>query len=171
MSDYANDLHLEGEEIEMFDLDNMSLTTRYLVRGELLPTAKKRKIENSSSTTTAQGPADLETGLKYIKSTLKSAVTVTKMEVVKEVPGMHRLATLLAEISRILDGLLLTKEGKPTSLAFSPSQKKAKSNEPEKPAISDAITDIILIPSWWDSDAVFEADLAKKKRRSVRKPQ
>ncbi|KAE9529662.1 hypothetical protein AGLY_011758 [Aphis glycines] len=102
------------------------------------------------------------------------------MDAVKDVPGVHRLATLLADMSKTLEVLLTNKNLKLTSPTPSPSLKKPKclvANKSEtvspgalqKPAVKDASTDTILTPSWWDSDSVFEAELATKKRRSARK--
>jgi len=116
-------------------------------------------------------------GLKFIKSKLKSAVSVTKIDLVKDVPCIHRLATLLADMSKTLDELLSTNKVKPP-------QKKPKSDEtedsviddpdkpnaPHKPTMIDASTDTILTPSWWDRDAIFVAEPVKKKRSRVRKP-
>jgi len=136
--------------------------------------ALKRKVEASTSTETTTGPIDLEASFKFMRSTLKSATNFTKIESVKNnSPSLHRIAALLADLGKVLDGLL-TKRGILVSPVTSTTQKKSKCKEAEqtcpRPTMIDASTDTILTPNWWDSDAIFEEE-SKKKRRNVRKPQ
>jgi hypothetical protein len=82
-------------------------------------------------------------------------------------PGVHRLTTILADLTKVLDGILAEKEilAQPTS----PSKKKTKSGVSEqparKPSMADASTDTILTPSWWDSDSVTVARAASKRKK------
>lgn len=180
MPDHPNDLSMEVEDVEMDDDSDDASAMEFLrARGILPPSVGKRKAVVSP--TPAQDSVDLETGLRFIKSTLKSAVSVTKMDAIKDVPGVHRLACLLADMSKTLEDLLSNKRLKPNTPTPSLTQKKSKCLEivkpetvspkaPQKPAMKDASTDTILTPSWWDSDSVFEAELAARKRSSARKP-
>ncbi|KAL5237090.1 hypothetical protein ACI65C_004500 [Semiaphis heraclei] len=127
----------------------------------------------------APGACELEAGLQYMRSALRTAANEARMACTKEEsPGIKRLAGLLQDISKTLSGLI-DKKGK-LRLATPPSTpmlKKPKGEEaPQlavttgKPMMVDASTDTVLTPSWWDSDAVFEAESRMKTKRGAHKP-
>jgi len=161
---------------EITDVEMMSPTSRYLATGKLDPSIEmlgKRKGGVSPPEMSTKGPADLVASLNLMKATLNSAVTVTRIEFSKSdvPPGMHRLSTILADLSAVLDGILADK-GNLVSYSTSPSKKKPKTTAAEqsarKPVMADASTDTILTPSWWDSDSVIEARAASKRKKAAK---
>jgi len=131
--------------------------------------AQKRKMETTPPPAADHGTCELEAGLQYMRSALKTAAHEAKLARAKdESPAMKRIAGLLEDITKTL-GSLLSKKGK-LRLATpppSPLPKKSKGEPTDKPVMVDACTDTVLTPSWWDSDAAFEAKSWRS--RSVRK--
>jgi len=172
MSDYANDFDMQEESDEDQDPSLMSPTTRYLKTGYSEVLSAKRKSDESASSVTSTGPSGLEASLNYIRSTLRSAANATRIGSGKSTdPGFHRIASLLADVGKVLDSLL-TKKGKLVSPPESPTQKKSKCSEREpsgqKPTMVDASTDTILTPNWWDSEGATAGKTASRRKKNTR---
>ena len=167
-----SDQNWDDDSDDNKDVEMMSPVSRYLATGKISEPVGKRKGGTSPVDKPTKGPTDLATSLNQMKKTLSSAVMVIRIESEKSnvSPGVHRLTTILADLTKVLDGILADKEylAHPTS----PSKKKTKSASVEQPArkpvMADASTDTILTPSWWDSDRVIEARAASRRKKETK---
>ncbi|KAL5242521.1 hypothetical protein ACI65C_009931 [Semiaphis heraclei] len=131
--------------------------------------AQKRKMDVTPPPAADPGTCELEAGLQYMRSALKTAAQEARIARSKEEsPEIKRIVGLLEDLTKTL-GNLISKKGKLRTATPPPSPlpKKTKSEATIKPVMVDAATDTILTPSWWDSDAVFEAKT--RRTRTARK--
>lgn len=116
---------------------------------------------------------ELESGLQFMRSSVKSAAHQAKMSIAKKgAPEMAKILDILDEVGKTIANLI-SKKGKLVTQSVSPSTKKHKEEDRQttaKPAMVDAATDTILTPSWWDSHETSEAKSSNRRRTARRNP-
>jgi len=145
-------------------------------RTGILPTVSQQPKRKGESPPPETDPAvkELEAGLQYVRSSLKSAQHEVKLSnTIQQNTGSNKIANVIEEALKVI-GTLISKKGKliVSPAPGSPLCKKLKDAEtylPTRPVMVDASTDTILTPSWWDSDKAIEAKAARR-RKTLRKP-
>lgn len=180
------DLELPGSDLDM-DVTDTSGFGDSSVRKQTDGKMTKRKIEtptsNEKGTTSKEAlvsrNTDLGAGLECIHSSLKQAISETKIMKSCNVQGSGHVVNILEEMLKNLRGLLkANKNGQygSQSPTGSPTTKRTKMLDAQGLPIStfkvtkDAATDTILTPSWWDSDKLWNAKRKSKKTANALLP-
>jgi len=155
----------QASESTSQDISSMSPVSKNLATEILeLPPTIKKKVNLARLRTTVRDMMNSRPAI--ITRGRHCGPQSTRVESVKkDFPGLHRITTLLAYLTKIQDGLLVKKK-KLISPTASPTRKKAKNVETEepvrKPTTAGVSTNTVLLPSWWDSGSVAEAKEASR---------